>query len=97
VHLLYRDSRNFRPSLIRVRVVVEELVAEHESYSQQTVLATGLALDRRVGLLQPVDEEQCQENHILSNLRGRQNGRYPFPEAGGGMRIGDEGLQWLAW
>jgi hypothetical protein len=96
VHLLHRDARHLGPCLVRIRVVVEEFVAEHECHCEQTVLAAGLSLDCRVGLLESVDEKQCQENYVLSHLGSRQDGCYPFPESGGRVCIGDKGLNRLA-
>lgn len=87
MHLLNRDSRDFGPSLICVRVVIEKLVAQHQSYGQEAVFAAWLSLYRRVGELQAIYEEQGQENHVLCDLRGCENCRHPFPKARSGDGI----------
>ena len=71
VNLLYRDARYLCPGFVGVGVVVQELVAEHQGYSQQAVLATRLALHTRVGLLQLPYEQKGQKDYVLSNLRRR--------------------------
>lgn len=96
VDFLNRDSRHLRPCLVRVRVVVKKLVAEHQCDCQQSVFATGLALYTGVGLLQLPHEQKGQEDNILSDLCRSQNGCYPFAKSNGGSRIRYEGL-YLMW
>lgn len=95
MYFLHRNARYLGPCLVRICVVVEKLVAKHESYRQQTVLAAGLPLDRGVRLLQPVDEEECQENDVLSNLRRREDRGHPFAEASCRRCIRDKRLYGL--
>ena len=92
VYLLNRDSRYLRPCLIGVRVVVQELVAEHQCDCKESVFATRLALYTGVGLLQLPHKQKSQEDDILSDLRRSQNCCYPLSKSGGGSRIRYEGL-----
>jgi hypothetical protein len=61
------DSRNFGPGFVRICVVVQELVAQHQSNCQKPVFASRLAFDRRVELLQTVNKQQSQKDHILGD------------------------------
>lgn len=45
------------------------LVAEHQGDSKKPILATEFAFDVRALLLQPINEEKCQQNDVLCNLR----------------------------
>jgi len=96
VHFLHRDARDFGPRLVGVGVVVQEFVAQHQRHRQQAVLAARLAFDRGIGELQPVDEQQGEEDDILRDLGGGQDGGDPFLEAQGGVCVGDEGSGRLA-
>ena len=60
MHFEHADTRNFGPGLVRVRVIVQELVPEHQSHCEQSVLAAGLALNCRIQLFEPVDKEKSQ-------------------------------------
>ena len=88
-----RDARDFCPRLVCVCVVVQELVAEHECDGQQTILASQLPLDRRILLLEPIDEEESQKDDVLGDLRGREDSRNPFPKARGRNGLQDQGLR----
>lgn len=92
MHFLYRNAGYFRPGFVGIGIVVKELVTEHQGHGQKPVFTTGFALDGGVGKLQAVDEEQSQEDNILSNLSCGQNGSDPLLEADGGMCVRDEGL-----
>ena len=52
------DPGHFSPRLVSVGVVIQKLVTEHQSYSQEPVFAPGLASNCWVELLQSVDEEK---------------------------------------
>jgi hypothetical protein len=82
VDFSHGDPRNFSPGFICVGVVVQKLVSEHQSYRQKPKLASTLTTDSWIELLEPVDKEQTQQNHILPNLGSAQDSRDPFPETG---------------
>jgi len=50
------DARHLSPGLVRICVVVQEFVAQHESNCEEPVFATRLALDGGIEFLQAVDE-----------------------------------------
>ena len=81
------DSRHFGPGLVRICVVVQEFVAQHESNCEEPVFTSRLALDGGIEFLQAVDEEQCQKNNVLSHKSGRENCGDPFAEASCRSRI----------
>jgi len=80
VNLLHRYSGNFRPCLVRVGVVIEKLVSEHQSHGKQAVLAAGFALYRRIVALEPVDEEESKKDDVFGDLGGREQRNHPFSE-----------------
>lgn len=65
VHLENTDTRNLRPGLVRIGIVVQKLIPKHQSYREQSVLAAWLALDGRVELFESVDEEKSQQHYVL--------------------------------
>lgn len=81
MHLGHRNTRNLSPCLVCVSVIVQKLVAEHQCDCQETVLATGLSLDTRVELFQAVDKQEGEDDDILCNLGGRENGCHPLAKA----------------
>jgi hypothetical protein len=81
------DSRHLSPGFVRISVVVQEFVAQHESNCEEPVFTSRLALDGGIELLQTVDEKQCQENNILSHQSGGENCGDPFAEASRRSRI----------
>ena len=64
------DTRYLSPGFVRICVVVQEFVAQHESNCEEPVFASRLALDGGVEFLQAVDEKQCQKNNVLSYKGG---------------------------
>lgn len=92
VDLLHRYARHLRPCLIGVRVVVQKLVAEHQSNGQKSIFATRLALDTGIGLLQLPHKQESQKDNVLSDLRRGQNRCYPFAKSGRGCRVWYERL-----
>ena len=50
------DARHLSPGFVRICVVVQEFVAQHESNCEEPVFATRLALDGGIEFLQAVDE-----------------------------------------
>lgn len=65
VHLENTDTRNFRPSLIRIRIIVQKLIPKHQSYREQSVFAARLALDGRIELFESVDKQKSQQHYVL--------------------------------
>ena len=63
------DSRHFGPGLVRICVVVQEFVAQHQGNCQKPVFASRLAFDCRVELLQTVHKQKSQEDHVLGDER----------------------------
>jgi len=55
MNILDIDTRNVCPSLVGVRVVVEEFVAEHERDSQESVFAARAAIDGGIDHLETID------------------------------------------
>lgn len=78
VDLLNSYTRHLSPGLVRVGVIVQELVSQHKRHGEKPVFAARATIDFGVRALQPVHEEQCQEDHVLGDLGGRQNGVDPF-------------------
>lgn len=70
MNFIHVDSGHFGPSLIGISVVVQKFVAEHQCYRQQPIFASGLASNRWIEFFEPVYEEQCEYDHILSDQRG---------------------------
>ena len=64
------DARHLSPGFVRICVVVQEFVAQHESNCEEPVFTSRLALDGGVEFLQAVDEKQCQKNNVLSHKGG---------------------------
>lgn len=94
VNFLNGYSRHVGPRLVGVGVVVEELVAQHQRYRKQSILAAWLSFDRGIDGLQTVDEEQGQENYVLCHLRGREDCCDPFAEARRRLGVFDERSYW---
>lgn len=92
MNFLNRDARNFRPRFVGICVVIEKLIAHHQSDRHQSELATLLAPNSGIELLQPIDEEEREEDDILAHLGRRQDGRDPFLKANGGDRFRDKGI-----
>lgn len=80
VHLLHRNARYFSPGLVCIRIVVQKLVPEHQSNSQESELTAWFALDCRVGLLETVHEKQGKQDDVLRHLCRGQNRGDPFSE-----------------
>lgn len=72
-------------------------VTQHQCDGEQPVLTSGTAPNRGVRHLEPVDEHQSQQDHILSDLRGREDGGHPFSERLGGERIFGQRWQSLVY
>lgn len=70
-------------------------IAEHQRDRHQPEFTALLPLHARVELLQPVDEQQCQQNHVLGDLCGREDLSHPFLKSNGRDRLGDEGRHWV--
>jgi hypothetical protein len=70
VHFGHRNARDFGPCLVCIRVVVQELVTEHESNCEKSIFTAGLSLDAWVELLQAVDEQESEDDDILCHLGG---------------------------
>jgi hypothetical protein len=83
VHFLDGDASHFGPSLVRVRIVVEKFVSQHQSYREEPILTSWPPLYLRVCVLQPVDEEQGEQYHVRSHLSGGQDGCHPFAKTRG--------------
>jgi len=81
------DSRYLSPGFVRISVVVQEFVAQHESNCKKPVFTTRLALHGGVEFLQAVDEEQCQKNNVLCHKSGGENCGDPFTEPSRRSRI----------
>lgn len=67
MYLFNIDPRDLSPGLVGISVIVQEFIAQHQRDCEQSVLTPRLAFDRRIELLQSVDEKKSQQNHILSN------------------------------
>lgn len=52
------DTRDLRPGLVGVRIIIQELVAEHQCHCKQPELAAWLATYCRIELLESVNEEK---------------------------------------
>jgi hypothetical protein len=89
------DSRHLSPGFVRISVVVQEFVAQHESNCEEPVFTSRLALDSGVELLQTVDKKQCQKNNILSHKSGGKDCSNPFPESSRWSRILAQFPRWL--
>lgn len=55
-------------------------IAQHQSYGQQSILASTSAFNCWIAGLQTVYKEKCQYYDIFGDLGGRQNCNNPFPE-----------------
>lgn len=60
MHFEYADPRDFGPGLVRVRIIVQKLVPEHQSHREQSVFAARLALDSWIELFESVNEEKSK-------------------------------------
>ena len=89
------DARYLSPGFVRICVVVQEFVAQHESNCEEPVFASRLALDGGVEFLQAVNEEQCQKNNVLGHQSGGENCGDPFAEASRRSCIFDQFSGWL--
>lgn len=72
-------------------------ITQHQCDGEQPILTSRTAPDRGVRHLEPVNEHQSQQNHILSDLRGREDGGNPFSERLGGERIFAQRWQGLVY
>lgn len=72
-----------RGSELGVEALGRTLVSQHQSHGEEAVFAAWFSLDCRVRMLEPVDEQQGQQNDILGNLGRTQDGGHPFPETRG--------------
>ena len=92
MHFGNRDARDLGPCLVCVCVVVQKLVPEHECYREQTVLAARLSFDARVKCLQAVDKQESEDDDVLCDLGGREDGSHPLAEACCRNCLGDQRL-----
>ena len=91
MNLLHRYSRYFRPGPIRVGVVIQEFIPQHERNRHQPELAAAFPSHPGIELLQSVYEQKSEQNHVLAHLRRRQNPGNPFLKTSGGNHVGAEG------
>ncbi len=70
-------------------------VAQHQCHGKEPELAPYLAFHPRIQSLEPVDEHQGQENHVLGNLSHRKYSSYPFSEASCRHRFRDKRGCWV--
>lgn len=90
VNLSNVDSRDFGPGFVRIGVVVQKFVSQHQSNSQKPILASRLAFYAGVEFLQAVDEQQSQEYNVLGYQRRGKNRSDPFAKASRRCRIFDQ-------
>ena len=50
------DSRDFGPGLVRICVVVQEFIAQHQGNGQKPIFTSRFAFDRRIEFLQTVNK-----------------------------------------
>lgn len=81
MNLSHRDAGNLCPSLIGVCVIIQKLVAQHQSHREQTIFTSKLALHTGVLFLQSVDKKKCEEYDVLCDLSCGQNSGDPFCKA----------------
>ena len=65
-------------------------VSQHQGNSQKAKFATWLSPDNNIEGLEAVDEEKCQQNHILRHLCCVDHTVHPGPESLGGKAIGGQ-------
>jgi hypothetical protein len=78
---MHRYSRNFRPRFVRVGIVIQKLVSEHQGYGKQAVFTARFAFYGRIEALESVDEEHGKKDDVWSDLCGREQRSHPFSEA----------------
>lgn len=90
MHLSDVDARYLSPRLVRIRIVVQKFVPQHQGHSEQSVLTARLTPYCRIQFLQSIDEQQCQYDHILCNARSREYRGNPFSKSSCRLSIGSE-------
>lgn len=95
MNLLYSDARDLCPRLVCVRVIVQELISQHEGNSQKSIFATWSASNGWIRHLQSIDKHQGQQDHVLGDLRRGQDRVDPFPEGLCGNGVRTEGGHFL--
>lgn len=94
MYLSHINPRDFSPGLVRIGVVIEELVAQHERNREQSVLTSGLSSHIRIELLQSVNEQESEYDHVLGHLGRRKNRGHPLAEAGRRDSVRGKVLVW---
>lgn len=90
MHLSDVDAGYLCPRLVRIRVVVQKFIAQHQGHSEQSVLTARLSPYCRIQFLQSIDEQQCQYDHILCNAGSREYRGNPFSKSSCRLSIGSE-------